>query len=68
MRQKPSQMKEVHKMGQKLLSYYATAKSKGGLSAQMKLAAITKMSSKKAEGEPDSPENIALFEKAISMI
>lgn len=55
-------------MGAKLVSYFATAKAKGGLSAQVKLAAITKMSSAKAESEQDSPENIALFEKAISML
>ncbi|MDW7732962.1 MAG: hypothetical protein SCH66_11105 [Methanolobus sp.] len=55
-------------MGQKLVSYYAAAKAKGGLSAQVKLAAITKMSSAKAEAAPDSPENITLFEKALSMI
>ncbi|WP_164997875.1 hypothetical protein [Methanolobus psychrotolerans] len=55
-------------MGQKLVSYFATAKAKGGLGAQVKLAAITKMSSAKAATEEDSSANIALFEKAISMI
>lgn len=55
-------------MGKKLLSYFEAAKAKGGLSAQVKLAAITKMSSAKATNEQDSPENIALFEKAMSMI
>ncbi len=55
-------------MGQKLVSYFEAAKAKGGLSAQVKLAAITKMSSAKAASEADSPQNIALFEKAISMI
>lgn len=58
----------VSKMGQKLVSYFEAAKTKGGLSAQVKLAAITKMSSAKAASEADSPQNIALFEKAISMI
>ncbi|AFV25248.1 hypothetical protein Mpsy_3049 [Methanolobus psychrophilus R15] len=55
-------------MGQKLQSYFEVAKAKGGLSAQIKLAAITKMSSAKAASQEDSPANIALFEKAISMI
>jgi hypothetical protein len=55
-------------MGQKLQSYFEVAKAKGGLSAQIKLAAITKMSSAKAASEEDSPANIALFEKAISML
>lgn len=55
-------------MGQKLVSYFAAAKTKGGLKAQTKLAMITKMSSVAANVAPDSPENIALFEKAMSMI
>ncbi|MDP2216062.1 MAG: hypothetical protein Q8J68_02075 [Methanolobus sp.] len=55
-------------MGQKLQSYFEVAKAKGGLGAQVKLAAITKMSSAKAASQEDSPENIALFEKAISML
>lgn len=55
-------------MGQKLLSYFETAKAKGGLKSQTKLAMITKMSSAKAASEVDSPENIALFEKAMSML
>jgi len=55
-------------MGHKLLSYFEIAKAKGGLKTQMKLAMITKMSSAKAASEEDSPANIAIFEKAISMI
>ncbi len=55
-------------MGQKLVSYFDAAKVKGGLKAQTKLAMITKMSSTAATAAPDSPENIALFEKAMSMI
>lgn len=55
-------------MGQKLASYFETAKAKGGLSAQVKLAAITKMSAAKAASAEDSPQNISLFEKAIAML
>ncbi|WP_321420820.1 hypothetical protein [uncultured Methanomethylovorans sp.] len=55
-------------MGQKLALYFDAAKTKGGLKAQTKLAMITKMSLTAAIAAPDSPENIALFEKAISML
>jgi hypothetical protein len=62
------QSKVVSKMGQKLVSYFEAAKAKGGLGAQVKLAAITKMSSTTAKAAEDSPANIAVFEKAMSMI
>ena len=52
-------------MGSKLTNYYEQAKGIGGLKAQMRLAVLSKMSSQKAESEPDTPENIALFEKAM---
>ena len=55
-------------MGQKLVSYFEAAKAKGGLGAQVKLAAITKMSSATAKAAEDSPANIAVFEKAMSML
>jgi hypothetical protein len=55
-------------MGQKLASYFDAAKTKGGLKSQTKLAMITKMSLTAATAAPDSPENIAVFEKAMSMI
>jgi hypothetical protein len=62
------QSEVVSAMGQKLVSYFDAAKVKGGLKAQTKLAMITKMSSTAATAAPDSSENIALFEKAMSMI
>ncbi|OGS36910.1 MAG: hypothetical protein A2293_13480 [Elusimicrobia bacterium RIFOXYB2_FULL_49_7] len=52
-------------MGQKLLNYYETAKAKGSIKAQMRLAMITAISSAKAASEPDSPENIQKFEAAM---
>lgn len=55
-------------MGQKLAAYFEVAKAKGGLSAQIKLAAITKMSAAKAASAEDSNDNIKLFEKAMSML
>lgn len=55
-------------MGNVLISYYAQAEEKGGLSAQLKLAMITKIPSSKAETLPDSSENIKIFEDAIKQI
>ncbi|MCK4997303.1 hypothetical protein KAS08_03285 [Candidatus Pacearchaeota archaeon] len=55
-------------MGAKLVEYYGKAKEKGGVTAQIKLATITKMSSQKAGSVPDSPENIKIFEDAMSQI
>ena len=54
-------------MGAQLVVYFDKAKAKGGLQAQIKLAMITKMSSQVAASAPDSPENIKMFEDAISV-
>ena len=55
-------------MGLKLLEYYREAKKLGGLTAQMRLAVITKIPGTKAEEVPDSPENIEKFERAMKEI
>lgn len=55
-------------MGEKLTQFYTKVKEVGGIKAQMRLALITKMSKKKASQEPDSPENIRVFEKAMAEI
>lgn len=55
-------------MGQKLKDFFDEAKQIGGIKAQMRLAMITKTSSAKAVGEPDSPDNIAKFQAAIKEI
>jgi hypothetical protein len=55
-------------MGEVLEAYFEKVKAKGGLVAQVKLAMITKMSLQKAKQAPDSPDNIALFEEALSKI
>ena len=55
-------------MAEKLLSYFAKAKEKNGLQGKIKLAMITKISSQDAGKLPDSPNNIALFEKAIAQL
>lgn len=55
-------------MGNILAGYFAIAKAKGGIVAQVKLAMITKMSLEKAKQAPDSQENIKLFEEAMKNI
>ncbi len=55
-------------MAEKLLKYYEEATKLGGMKATMRLAIITKISSTKASNEPDSPENIQIFENAMSEI
>ena len=55
-------------MAEKLLTYFDKAKQKAGLQGKIKLAMITKISSQDAGKIPDSPDNIALFEKALAQI
>lgn len=55
-------------MGQKLIKYYEDIKRIGGLTAQIRLAVITKITGTKAGTVEDSPENIAIFEEAIASI
>jgi hypothetical protein len=55
-------------MGVKLAEYFKKANEIAGLSGQVKLAMITKMSSNQASEAPDSPENIQLFNDALSQI
>ena len=55
-------------MGLKLVEYFEKAKTKGGIGSQVKLAMLTKMSSKTAKEALDSPENIKLFEEAFLKI
>ena len=55
-------------MAQQLVAYYDKAKQVGGLKAQMRLAMISKLPSSKAANEPDSPENIKIFEQAMTEI
>ncbi|MEK7452643.1 MAG: hypothetical protein AAB614_00225 [Patescibacteria group bacterium] len=51
-----------------MLQYYEIVKERDGLNSQVKLAMLTRISSKKAEVIEDSPENIALFEDAMKKI
>ena len=55
-------------MGARLIVFFDQAEKKGGLASQVKLAMLTKMSSKKAADAPDSPENIKLFEESIAKL
>ena len=55
-------------MGAVLTSYFDKAKAAGGLSAQVKFAMLTKMSSDQAAQAADSPENIKLFEEALKKL
>ena len=55
-------------MGAVLLRYYDKAMEQSGLAAKVKLAMITKMSSAQAKDAPDSPENIKLFEDALTKL
>lgn len=55
-------------MGKKLLEYFNECARLGRLKAKMRLAVLTRMPSSRAESEPDSPENIQLFENAMREI
>lgn len=55
-------------MGLKLKSIFDEAKKIGDVKAQMRLTMITKMTAIKAAEEPDSPENVKLFENALNEI
>jgi len=55
-------------MGIVLSTYFNKAKEKGGLSAQVKLALLTKMSAKAAAEAPDSTEIIKNFEEALAQL
>jgi hypothetical protein len=55
-------------MAEKLVQYYIYVGQKQGLSARVELAKQTKVPSVKASLEPDSPELIALFKKAVEKI
>ena len=52
-------------MAEKLVKYYDEANAMGGLKAKMRLAVLTNIPSMKAQSEPDSPENIQKFQKAM---
>jgi hypothetical protein len=55
-------------MGEKLIKLYAIASERLGLKGKMQLAVETKIPLTKAATEPDSPENIKIFEEAIEKL
>jgi hypothetical protein len=55
-------------MGEKLQKAFEMAKAAGGLQTQMRLAMKSGMSSDKAAGLPDSPENIKKMETAFKEV
>jgi hypothetical protein len=52
-------------MAQKLAAAFQRAKDEGGFLAQVRLAMLTKMTLEKALKEPDTPENVKLFEECL---
>jgi hypothetical protein len=55
-------------MADKLLRYYKYISDEQGLDGKMRLATETKIPSSKAAMEPDSPDNLAAFRKAIEKL
>jgi hypothetical protein len=55
-------------MGEKLLQYYKYIQDNEGFSGRVKLAQMTHIPSVQAAAEPDTPEVIERFKKAIEKI
>jgi|WetSurMetagenome_2_1015567.scaffolds.fasta_scaffold544668_2 hypothetical protein len=55
-------------MAETLMKYIKYVSDGYGFAGQMKLAQMTLISSLKAATAPDSPENIAIFRKAVEQI
>jgi hypothetical protein len=55
-------------MGAKLVEAFSRAAQEFGIPGRMKLAMLTKMSSGLAQTEPDSPQNIKMFEEALQQL
>lgn len=55
-------------MGATLVKLYKFAEDNGGVTAKMRLAMITAISSQKASSTADTPELIAKFKAAIKQI
>jgi len=55
-------------MGAILASYFDKVRETGGITAQVKLAMLTKMAKAAATQAPDSQENIKIFEEAVKQI
>ena len=55
-------------MGSILASYFDKAREAGGITAQVKLAMLTKKAKAAATDAPDSAENIKTFDEALKQI
>lgn len=55
-------------MGTRLVKYYQFAQNKAGIVGRMRLALKVRLSSQKAEMEPDSPELIQQVKAAVQEI
>ena len=55
-------------MGQKLMQFYKLVDDSAGIKGKMALAQLTKIPSTIAALEPDSEENIKLFEEAVKEV
>jgi hypothetical protein len=55
-------------MGVKLAEIYSQAMKDFGMPGRMKLAMLTKVPSEKAKTDPDTPEMVELFNKAMKVI
>ena len=55
-------------MASRLSGFYAQATSEFGITGRMKLAMLTKIPSERAASEPDSPDNIRIFEGALAQL
>jgi hypothetical protein len=55
-------------MGAELVRFYDQCKIQGGLSAQLRLATLTRLAGTKALEAPDSPENLKIFEAAYAEV
>ena len=61
-------MDEFLRMGEKLLKYYKYIQDTEGFSGKIKLAQLTHIPSVQAAVEPDTPQIIERFKKAIETI
>ena len=55
-------------MGEKLLKYYRYVYEMNGTAGKTQLAMETKMPAVKAAIQPDSPQNLQIFQKAVAKI
>lgn len=55
-------------MGVQLADFYKQAASEFGVTGRVKLAMLTKVSSEKAQNEPDSDEVVKLFQRSLDQL